>query len=242
MWVGRLSRPLTSRHGQLGAVRDPRYKWTTYGEAAATRTAIGSGLVAHGIPKAILGSCIGVYFINIPDWMIVDHACSAYSYVSVPLYDTLGPDAVKCIVNHSSIQAKFCVPQTLQSERLFLWLHMVNIMLVPLSKCYGYVAYILVSKLVLTSVEVSELQRIVLVLSSVRLRPSNDYWSWTIEESGCFSVHNDMIFNRKDANLTRIVEEVKVLSFIWISSISRLGSIQWEEWRLFELNRLKCFH
>ncbi|KAL8188628.1 hypothetical protein R6Q57_029648 [Mikania cordata] len=93
------------------------YKWTTYGEAAAARTAIGSGLAAHGIPK---GSCIGIYFINRPEWMIVDHACSAYSYVSVPLYDTLGPDAVKYIVNHSSIRAIFCVPQTLQSLLSFL--------------------------------------------------------------------------------------------------------------------------
>ena len=36
------------------------------------------------------GACIGLYFINRPEWVIVDHACSAYSYVSVPLYDTLG--------------------------------------------------------------------------------------------------------------------------------------------------------
>lgn len=41
-----------------------RYKWTTYGEAAAARTAIGSGLVAHGIPKVIISSfkfhiCLG---------------------------------------------------------------------------------------------------------------------------------------------------------------------------------------
>ncbi|KAF5786349.1 putative long-chain-fatty-acid--CoA ligase [Helianthus annuus] len=98
-----------------GTVGD--YKWTTYGEAATARAAIGSGLVAHGIPK---GSCIGIYFINRPEWIIVDHACSAYSYVSVPLYDTLGPDAVKFIVNHSSAQAIFCVPQTLHSLLSFL--------------------------------------------------------------------------------------------------------------------------
>ncbi|XP_023742666.1 long chain acyl-CoA synthetase 7, peroxisomal [Lactuca sativa] len=93
------------------------YKWTTYGEAAKARLAIGSGLVAHGIPK---GSCIGLYFINRPEWIIVDHACSAYSYISVPLYDTLGPDAVKYIVNHSSTQAIFCVPQTLHILLSFL--------------------------------------------------------------------------------------------------------------------------
>ncbi|XP_043688750.1 long chain acyl-CoA synthetase 6, peroxisomal-like [Telopea speciosissima] len=86
------------------------YKWMTYGEAGTARSAIGSGLIYHGIPK---GSSIGLYFINRPEWLIVDHACSAYSYISVPLYDTLGPDAVKFVVNHAVIQAIFCVPQTL---------------------------------------------------------------------------------------------------------------------------------
>ncbi|KAJ3684394.1 hypothetical protein LUZ61_013558 [Rhynchospora tenuis] len=86
------------------------YKWMTYGEVSTSRSAIGSGLIYHGIPQ---GSSIGLYFINRPEWMIVDHACAAYSYISVPLYDTLGPDAVEFIVNHASVQAIFCVPQTL---------------------------------------------------------------------------------------------------------------------------------
>ncbi|KAI5649107.1 hypothetical protein M9H77_35112 [Catharanthus roseus] len=101
-------------HKYLGTrVRDDgtigEYKWMTYGEVSTARSAIGSGLVLHGIPK---GSCVGLYFINRPEWLIVDHACSAYSFVSVPLYDTLGPEAVKYIANHASIQAIFCVPQT----------------------------------------------------------------------------------------------------------------------------------
>ncbi|CAK7327014.1 unnamed protein product [Dovyalis caffra] len=98
-----------------GTVGD--YKWMTYGEAGTARTAIGSGLIYHGIPK---GSTIGLYFINRPEWMIVDHACSAYSYISVPLYDTLGPDAVKFIVNHAVAHAIFCVPETLNSLLSFL--------------------------------------------------------------------------------------------------------------------------
>ncbi|GMY27461.1 long chain acyl-CoA synthetase 6, peroxisomal-like [Fagus crenata] len=93
------------------------YKWMTYGEAATARSAIGSGLINHGILK---GSCIGLYFINKPEWLIVDHACSAYSYISVPLYDTLGPDAVKYIVSHAVVQVIFCAPQTLNSLLSFL--------------------------------------------------------------------------------------------------------------------------
>ncbi|XP_062177485.1 long chain acyl-CoA synthetase 6, peroxisomal-like [Alnus glutinosa] len=93
------------------------YKWMTYGEAGTARSAIGSGLIFHGILKA---SCIGLYFINRPEWLIVDHACSAYSYISVPLYDTLGPEAVKYITNHAAIQVIFCVPQTLNTLLSFL--------------------------------------------------------------------------------------------------------------------------
>ncbi|KAF6162775.1 hypothetical protein GIB67_029044 [Kingdonia uniflora] len=93
------------------------YKWMTYGEAATARTEVGSGLVYYGIPK---GASVGLYFINRPEWAIADHACSSYSFVSVPLYDTLGPDAVKYIVNHAFVQAIFCVPETLNTMLSFL--------------------------------------------------------------------------------------------------------------------------
>ncbi|XP_027936607.1 long chain acyl-CoA synthetase 6, peroxisomal [Vigna unguiculata] len=86
------------------------YKWMTYGEAGTARSAIGSGLIYYGVPK---GSSIGLYFINRPEWLILDHACSAYSFISVPLYDTLGPEAVKYIVSHAVVQVIFCVPETL---------------------------------------------------------------------------------------------------------------------------------
>ncbi|KAL7582954.1 hypothetical protein Lser_V15G46307 [Lactuca serriola] len=93
------------------------YKWMTYGETATARSAIGSGLQYYGLSK---GACIGLYLINRPEWMVADHACSAYSYVSVPLYDTLGPDAVKYIINHADLQAVFCVPSTLNILLSFL--------------------------------------------------------------------------------------------------------------------------
>ncbi|CAN4111134.1 unnamed protein product [Withania somnifera] len=93
------------------------YKWMTYGEAGTARTAIGSGLHYYGLQR---GARVGLYFINRPEWLIVDHACSAYSYTSVPLYDTLGSDAVKYIVNHADVQAIFCVPTTLNTLLTFL--------------------------------------------------------------------------------------------------------------------------
>ncbi|ESR46569.1 hypothetical protein CICLE_v10000461mg [Citrus x clementina] len=93
------------------------YKWMTYGEVSAARKEIGSGLLFHGLQKGVR---IGLYLINRPEWLIVDHACSAYSYISVPLYDTLGPDAVKYVVNHAEIEAIFCIPQTLNTLLSFI--------------------------------------------------------------------------------------------------------------------------
>ncbi|KAL6905642.1 hypothetical protein ACP4OV_003243 [Aristida adscensionis] len=108
-------RYLGTRIGVDGTVGD--YKWMTYGEASTSRTAIGSGIICHGILE---GARIGLYFINRPEWTIVDHACAAYSYVSVPLYDTLGPDAVQFIVNHAAVEVIFCVPQTLSTLLSFI--------------------------------------------------------------------------------------------------------------------------
>ncbi|KAL7132145.1 hypothetical protein ABFS83_12G052200 [Erythranthe nasuta] len=93
------------------------YKWMTYGEADTSRSAIGSGLIKHGITK---GSCVGLFLVNKPEWVIVDHACSAYSLISVPLYDTLGPESVKYIVNHVSAQAIVCDSETLDTLLSFL--------------------------------------------------------------------------------------------------------------------------
>ncbi|KAJ0253788.1 Long chain acyl-CoA synthetase 7 [Hirschfeldia incana] len=93
------------------------YTWMTYAETASARQAIGSGLLYNGINH---GACVGLYFINRPEWLVVDHACAAYSFISVPLYDTLGPDAVKFVVNHATLQAIFCVPQTLNTLLSFL--------------------------------------------------------------------------------------------------------------------------
>lgn len=93
------------------------YKWMTYGEVSAGRSAIGSALQNYGLSK---GMTVGLYFINRPEWIVVDQACSAYSFISVPLYDTLGPDAVKYIVNHADVQAIFCVPTTLNALLSFL--------------------------------------------------------------------------------------------------------------------------
>jgi long-chain acyl-CoA synthetase len=101
---------LGSRVREDGTVGE--YRWMTYGEVGTARTAIGSALLQHGVSK---GASVGLYMINRPEWVVAELACCAYSYVSVPLYDTLGADAVKYIINHAEVTAVFCTPDKLQT-------------------------------------------------------------------------------------------------------------------------------
>ncbi|WIA41277.1 hypothetical protein OEZ86_004881 [Tetradesmus obliquus] len=77
----------------------------TFAQACEVRDALGSGLLAAGIPP---GSGLGLYSSNCPHWVLLDAAAAAYSMVSVPLYDSLGPQAVQYIINHAELAAVGC--------------------------------------------------------------------------------------------------------------------------------------
>lgn len=86
--------------GELGP-----YTWITYSQAGDIRTAIGSGLLQLGVgPKAM----VGLYSVNCKEWVLLDAAAHAYGMTSVPLYDTLGPDAVEYICNHAELSVVGC--------------------------------------------------------------------------------------------------------------------------------------
>uniref|UniRef100_A0A8C9YXY5 Long-chain-fatty-acid--CoA ligase n=1 Tax=Sander lucioperca TaxID=283035 RepID=A0A8C9YXY5_SANLU len=51
---------------------------------------------------------IGVFSQNRPEWIISELACYTYSMVVVPLYDTLGPDAIRFIINTADISTVIC--------------------------------------------------------------------------------------------------------------------------------------
>lgn len=68
------------------------YQWLTFGEVKDRATAIGSGLTKLG---AGAKSRIGIFAPNSVHWSLVEHASYIYNQVTVPMYDTLGLDAVK---------------------------------------------------------------------------------------------------------------------------------------------------
>ena len=45
------------------------------------------------------------------EWVLVDSALHSYSMISVPLYDTLGPEAVEYIANHAELSCIACSAQ-----------------------------------------------------------------------------------------------------------------------------------
>ncbi|XP_071130914.1 long-chain-fatty-acid--CoA ligase 1-like [Mytilus edulis] len=79
-----------------------QYVWQSYQQIYDRARAFGSGLIADGL-EARNDTFIGIYSINRAEWVITDQACAMFSMVSVPLYDTLGPDACKYIINQIGI-------------------------------------------------------------------------------------------------------------------------------------------
>lgn len=73
----------------------------------------------HAFPKLVPTRQAHTNAFCSADWMLVESAAVSYSLVTVPLYDTLGPDAVRYISNHAELSAVACsvalLPMLLQS-------------------------------------------------------------------------------------------------------------------------------
>ncbi|XP_030649657.1 long-chain-fatty-acid--CoA ligase 6 isoform X1 [Chanos chanos] len=83
------------------------YEWLSYKEVATRAENLGSGLLYQGC-QPTPDQFIGVFAQNRPEWIISELACYTYSMVVVPLYDTLGPDAIRYIINTADISTVIC--------------------------------------------------------------------------------------------------------------------------------------
>ena len=83
----------------------------TYNEIAAKRDAVGSAL--HHLELVPLSDderplrMIGIFSKNRYEWVTAALAGEAYQAVTVPFYDTLGPDAVMFILNQTQLKTVF---------------------------------------------------------------------------------------------------------------------------------------
>lgn len=87
------------------------FSWLTYKETADHTAAISSALVASGLGPH---GRVGVYGANCPEWMLAMQACNRQNLYCVPLYDSLGENAIEYIINHSETTAVFVQTEKLQ--------------------------------------------------------------------------------------------------------------------------------
>uniref|UniRef100_A0A8D0DD43 Arachidonate--CoA ligase n=1 Tax=Sander lucioperca TaxID=283035 RepID=A0A8D0DD43_SANLU len=87
------------------------YEWQSYREVADRAEHIGSALLHRGHSHTG-DKFVGIFSQNRPEWTISELACYTYSMVAVPLYDTLGTEAIGYIIDKASISTVICdVPQ-----------------------------------------------------------------------------------------------------------------------------------
>ncbi|KAJ2650016.1 medium-chain fatty acid-CoA ligase faa2 [Coemansia sp. RSA 1250] len=99
------------------------YKWLTFKEVKETATNIGSGLTKLG---AGAKSCVGIFSPNRIEWSLVEHATYIYGQISVPMYDTLGSDAIKHMSEEAEISLITIAPEKLAAFAT-LWPEMPQI-------------------------------------------------------------------------------------------------------------------
>ncbi|XP_044521510.1 long-chain-fatty-acid--CoA ligase 5 [Gracilinanus agilis] len=110
------------------------YRWLSYKQVSDRAEYLGSCLLYKG-HKPSPNQFIGIFAQNRPEWIISELACYTYSMVAVPLYDTLGPEAIVYIVNKADIATVVCdTPQKATvlldnvEKRLTLGLKMIILM------------------------------------------------------------------------------------------------------------------
>ncbi|XP_017696033.1 long chain acyl-CoA synthetase 2 isoform X2 [Phoenix dactylifera] len=89
-----------------------QYAWQTYGEVYDIAIKIGSAIRGLGINP---GDRCGIYGSNSPEWVISMEACNSQGICYVPLYDTLGANAVEFIINHAEVSIAFVQENKIKS-------------------------------------------------------------------------------------------------------------------------------
>lgn len=95
--------PMLGRRQKLESKEGP-YSWLTYKEVYDASIKLGSAMRNLGVNP---GDRCGIYGSNCPEWIIAMEACNSCAVTYVPLYDTLGPNAVEFIINHAEVSIAF---------------------------------------------------------------------------------------------------------------------------------------
>lgn len=83
------------------------FKWLKYSQVHEIAQQIGSAFVHFGLEPATK-TFVGIFAKNRPEWCMTATACEAYNLVSVPLYDTLGDEAINYILLQTELRLVVC--------------------------------------------------------------------------------------------------------------------------------------
>lgn len=88
------------------------YKWESYKEVGARVLNLANALKSAGLETKCR---VGLYSQNRPEWIIGEQACYANNFITVPLYDTLGPEAAEQIIQQATVSAVICSQEKVPS-------------------------------------------------------------------------------------------------------------------------------
>ncbi|KAH7841077.1 hypothetical protein Vadar_025249 [Vaccinium darrowii] len=88
-----------------------KYVWLTYREVFDIVMKLGNSIRSCGVEEG--GKC-GIYGVNCPEWVMSMEACNAHRLTCVPLYDSLGADAVEFMICHAEVAIVFVEEKKIQ--------------------------------------------------------------------------------------------------------------------------------
>lgn len=83
-----------------------RFVWINRREFREMRDRVGAFLVKQGCKE---GDHIGIMSYNRIEWVVTQHACYAYGFIPIPVYDTYGLESMKYIIDHAQLKYMFVV-------------------------------------------------------------------------------------------------------------------------------------
>lgn len=86
---------------------DEPYKWLKYSEVDTIAQEVGSGFMELGLEPG-KEDFVGIFARNRVEWMLTEVATNGYSMVNVPLYETLGAEAISFILVQTSLRVVIC--------------------------------------------------------------------------------------------------------------------------------------
>lgn len=93
------------------------FVYSSYGETVAQVESLAAGMEKLKLVDANEDGMLllGIYMRNNPEWLLSEHAVYCLGGSTVPLYDTLGPDVVRFVLEHTGLSCVACTRKELGS-------------------------------------------------------------------------------------------------------------------------------